>query len=312
MEIRQLEYFLAVVSEMNFSRAANRVHVVQSALSTSVAKLEKELGVELFDRSRQKISMTPAGELFSEHARQVIQTARLAKDSVVHYRGQLSGIVEFGSLVSSTQLDLPNILGEFHRTYPLVQIRLRPRQSQAGLAAYVDSIADNEFDLALVSAPNSFKFPARVTTQLLCEEPLVFVCRPDHHLAHHDHVTVAALADEDLIGWPAGYTLRSQVEEAFAAAGITPRIPYELAANYTFAASLVRAGLGSAFMPNSDAQRFPDLRAVAVQPAPMRSVLLAHAAQAQIRPATAKLAELILASVNSAATPPQDSRETLP
>ena len=133
-----------MVSEMNFSRAATRVDVVQSALSASVAKLEKELGVELFDRSRQKICMTPAGEVFSEHARQVIKKARLAKESVGHYRGQLSGIVEFGSLVSSAQLDLPNILGEFHRTYPLVQIRLRQRQSRTGLAAYVDSIADGE------------------------------------------------------------------------------------------------------------------------------------------------------------------------
>ena len=64
MRIRQLEHFIAVASEMNFSRAAQRVHVVQSALSTSVAKLEKELGVELFDRSKQQIRMTPAGELF--------------------------------------------------------------------------------------------------------------------------------------------------------------------------------------------------------------------------------------------------------
>ena len=80
MELRQLEYFIAVASEMNLSRAGQRVHVVQSALSTSVGKLEKELGVELFDRSKQQIRITPAGELFREHARRVIQTARLAKD----------------------------------------------------------------------------------------------------------------------------------------------------------------------------------------------------------------------------------------
>ena len=80
MELRQLEYFIAVASEMNFSRAAQRVHVVQSALSTSVSKLEKELGVELFDRSRQQIKMTPAGELFREHARRVIHTARTRPD----------------------------------------------------------------------------------------------------------------------------------------------------------------------------------------------------------------------------------------
>ena len=118
MELRQLEYFIAVASEMNFSRAAHRVRVVQSALSTSVGKLEKELGVELFDRSRQQITITPAGELFREHARRVIHAARLAKDAMGDYRGQLSGIVEFGSLISFSTLDVPEILGQFHRDYP--------------------------------------------------------------------------------------------------------------------------------------------------------------------------------------------------
>jgi DNA-binding transcriptional LysR family regulator len=96
MELRQLEYFVAVAGEMNFSRAAQRVHVVQSALSTSVGKLEKELGVELFDRTKQQIRITPAGELFREHALRVIQAARLAKDSMTGYRGELTGTVDLG------------------------------------------------------------------------------------------------------------------------------------------------------------------------------------------------------------------------
>ena len=82
VELRQREYFIAAASEMNFSRAAQRVRVVQSALSTSAGKLEKELGVELFDRYRQQITITPAGELFREHARRVVHAARLAKDSI--------------------------------------------------------------------------------------------------------------------------------------------------------------------------------------------------------------------------------------
>ena len=144
--MRQLEYFIASASEMNFSRAAHRVRVVQSALSTSVGKLEKELGVELFDRSRQQITITPAGELFREHARRVIHAARLAKDAMGDYRGQLSGIVEFGSLISFSTLDVPEILGQFHRDYPLVQIRLR--NSLAGRAAHLTAIADGSLDLA--------------------------------------------------------------------------------------------------------------------------------------------------------------------
>ena len=82
MELRHLEYFVAVAAELNFSRAAQRIHVVQSALSASVGRLEKELGVELFDRSKRQITLTAAGEVFLEHAREVIHTAHRARQSM--------------------------------------------------------------------------------------------------------------------------------------------------------------------------------------------------------------------------------------
>lgn len=100
MELRQLEHFVAVAGEMSFSRAVQRAHVVQSALSTSVGKLEKELGVELFDRTRQQIRLTPAGELFHTHATRVIQAARYAKDSIGNFRGELTGTVDLGALIT--------------------------------------------------------------------------------------------------------------------------------------------------------------------------------------------------------------------
>jgi DNA-binding transcriptional LysR family regulator len=299
MEFRQLEHFIAVASEMNFSRAAQRVHVVQSALSTSVAKLEKELGVELFDRSKQQIRMTPAGELFREHARRVIHTARLARDSMSDYRGELSGTVELGSLISFGALDVPRVLGDFHRNYPLVRIRLR--QSQTGSMTYLSAIADGSLDLALVSAPD--RFPARIEMRLLSEEPMMYVCRPDHHLAQRDHIGVTELAEEDLIGFPAEFGLRRLVEDAFTAAGIASQTPYEVAADYSIAAGLVRHGLGTIFMPASEAGRFPDLRAVAPRPVLMWTIYLASAGQANIGPASAKLAELLLASAGATTAP---------
>lgn len=292
MEFRQLEYFIAVANEMNFSRAAEQVHVVQSALSTSVAKLEKELGVDLFDRSKQQITITPAGELFREHARRVIHATLLAKDSISHYRGQLSGTVEFGSLISFSTLDVPKILGEFHHNYPLVRIKLR--QSQTGLLPYLSAIADGSLDLALVSAPD--RFPATVQMRLLSEEPMLFVCRPDHPLAQRDQVGLTELADEDLIGFPPEFGLQRLVSNAFTAAGVTPRMSYEVALHYSVAASLVRHGLGSIFMPASETHRYPDLRALPVQPALHWKIFLAHTAKEQPRPAAAKLAELLLAA----------------
>src|SRR6201993_1628575 len=97
VELRHLEYFIAVAAELNFSRAAQRIHVVQSALSVAVAKLEKELGVALFDRSKRQIALTPPGEVFLQHAREVIQAAHRAQSSVDDYREQLSGVVTLGT-----------------------------------------------------------------------------------------------------------------------------------------------------------------------------------------------------------------------
>jgi DNA-binding transcriptional LysR family regulator len=96
MELRQLEYFTAVAAGLNFSRAAQRIHVVQSALSAAVAKLEKELGVALFDRSKRQIVLTAAGEVFLDHARAAIHAARRAQSSVEDYRAQLTGTVTLG------------------------------------------------------------------------------------------------------------------------------------------------------------------------------------------------------------------------
>lgn len=154
VELRQVEHFVAVAEEMSFTRAADRAHVVQSALSTSVAKLERELGVALFDRSRQQIRLTAAGERFRAQAYDVLRTARAAAESVGEFRGTLSGTVEFGSLISFGPMDVPRALGDFHRAHPFVRLRLR--LSQAGASSYLGALIEGSLDLALVSVPDRF------------------------------------------------------------------------------------------------------------------------------------------------------------
>jgi DNA-binding transcriptional LysR family regulator len=222
----------------------------------------------------------------------VVHAARLAKDSITDYRGELSGTVELGSLIAFGALDVPGILGEFHRDYPFVRIRLR--QSQTGSMAYLSAIADGSLDLALVSAPD--RFPARIDMRLLSEEPMMFVCRPDHRFAQRDQVAISDLAEEELIGFPTEFGLRRLVEDAFVAAGVASNTPYEVSAEYSVAAGLVRHGLGTIFMPAGEAARFPDLRAVSLAEPLTWTIYLASAGQANIGPASAKLAEVLLRS----------------
>jgi DNA-binding transcriptional LysR family regulator len=297
MELRQLEYFIAVANEMSFSRAAQRIHIVQSALSVSISKLEKEFGVELFDRSKQQIRITPAGELFRDHARQVLRAARMTKDALNDHRGKLTGTVEFGSLVSFGRLDVPKVLGEFHRHHPLVRIRLH--QAPFGSKAYLSSIADGSLDLALISAPD--RFPSDLDMQPLSQEEMVFVCPPDHEVAGQESVRMADLAAEELIQFPVEYGLRRLIDEAFIAAEVEPHVAYEISTEYLVAAQLVRHGLGTTFMPVSEAGRFTDLRAVPIRPAVVWKIYLASSRpeSGSLGPATARLAEALLSEADA-------------
>lgn len=290
MELRQVEYFAAVASEMSFTRAAERVHVVQSALSTAVAKLERELQVQLFDRSRQQIQLTAAGERFRAHANEVLRVARTAADSVSEFRGSLTGTVEFGSLISFGPMDVARALGDFHRTHPFVRLRLR--LSQSGASSYLSALLDGSLDLALVSVPN--RFPPQLDMQLLFEEPMVFVCRDDHSLAGRKRLQLGELAAEELVSYPPEFGLRRLIDDAFHAAGVLPQTFYEVPAGFADIADLVGNGLGTTFMPESEARRFPALRTIKLTDPVIWQVFLASPPAGQMTPASARLAGILL------------------
>jgi DNA-binding transcriptional LysR family regulator len=291
MELRHLEYFVAVAADLNFSRAAQRIHVVQSALSAAVSRLEKELGVALFDRSKRQIELTAAGEAFLEHARGVLHAAHRARSSVDDFRDQLTGTVTLGTLMSWGTLNLPAALEEFRRLNPLVTVRLR--QSLTGSAGHLTAIADGHMDLALVSIQQS-RSPL-VALRELTREPMVFVCEPTHGLADRDRVRIADLDEEDLIQFPVGWGIRQRVDAALAAANVHPVGAYEVA-DYAIAGELVRYRLATAILPISAANRFPDLRKIPVHPGLTWTLSIASAAPQYISRAASTLADTLIRS----------------
>ncbi|HEY0224991.1 MAG TPA: LysR family transcriptional regulator [Mycobacterium sp.] len=274
MELRQLEHFVAVAAELNFSRAAQQIHVVQSALSVSVGRLEKELGIELFDRSKRQIALTAAGEAFLQQARDVIHTAQRARSSVQGYRDQLTGTVTLGTLMSWGTLNLPAALQEFRQLHPLVTVRLR--QSMSGSAGHLAAIADGKMDLALVSISSSSS-PLLAFRQLT-EEPMVFVCSPSHPLARRRRVQLCDLDGQDFIHFPQGWGIRRRLDAGFSAAGVHPVNAYEVA-DYAIAAELIRHKLATTVLPISAANRFPDLHTVALHPQMTWTLSLVSAAR---------------------------------
>jgi DNA-binding transcriptional LysR family regulator len=296
VELRHLEYFVAVAAELNFSRAAQRIHVVQSALSAAVSRLEKELDVELFDRSKRQIALTPAGEVFLQHAREVIHTAHRARTSVDAFREQLTGTVTLGTLMSWGTLNLPAALEEFRRSNPLLTVRLR--QSLTGSAGHLTAIVDGQMDLALVSITSTES--QLVALRELMREPMVFVCESSHPLADRARVQLTDFAGHDFINFPLGWGIRQRLDAGFAAAGVHPISAYEVA-DYAITAELIRHRLATTILPTSVANRFPDLRTVPLHPSITWTLSIAYAASQQASPAINALIDTLIRHVDQSA-----------
>jgi DNA-binding transcriptional LysR family regulator len=259
VELRQLAYFVAVAEELNFTRGSRRVHVVQSAVSAAIQKLERELGTLLFHRHGPQISLTDAGAALLPEARAALAAAERARDVVDQVRDGLRGAVTIGTMLSTASVDLPALLGRFHAAHPGVTVRLR--LASAGSTGHVQAIMDGSIDMALVSTPG--RPPAGVRLHHLTDEPLRLICPPRHPMANAASVTVDQLAAESFVDFPAGWGNRAVVDRVFTAAGHVRDVRFE-AADFASALGLVRNGLGVTFLPDSAATRVTDLAVIPV------------------------------------------------
>ncbi len=247
MELRQLEYVVAIADTGGFTRAGHRCHVAQPALSRQVAQLEAELGVRLFHRTSREVRLTGAGHAFIPAARRVLAeaaSARAAVDALARvYRGQ----VRLGATqTASGSLDLAGLLGEFRRRFPgvTVMITAGPRQE------LLDGVAAGDLDIALAAsagrAPDGMQFQA-----LLADEPLLAVVSGDDQLAARKSVSLAEIAARGpCVEFRPGTELRRRMDAEFRSRGLTRAIAYELG-QLTEMVRFARAGLGTAIVPRS-------------------------------------------------------------
>lgn len=246
MELRQLAVFVAVAEEGSFTRAADRLHIVQSAVSAAVRTLERELDERLFDRSTHKVALSEAGRALLPEARSTLAAAAAARDAVDAVKGGVSGTVRLGTMQAQGMraIDVPGVLAEFRSEHPAVELQIR----QAGSLEMTKKVRDGELDLAFVALPDQ-RFPG-VELVPLTSEPIVLAISADHPLASRTRVELAALADEMIIDFPEGWGIRIANDRAFAAVGLSRRIAYEI--NDT--ASLIgfiRHGLAIGLLPAS-------------------------------------------------------------
>ncbi len=246
MELRQLAYFDAVVRHGSFTKAAQRLHVAQPAVSAQIRRLESELGTVLLERTTRRVSLTHAGELFLSRARQVLAQLDAARGDLAELSAVRRGRVRIGATQVLGSLDLPASLASFRRRYPGVSLALH-----TGLIAKLLGML-GAGDVDLVLGPIHDDLPAAYQARPLVPESLVLVTPPGHPLAARPDVTLAAAGDEPFVCLPADSRLRAILTGAAAAEGFVPRVEFE---TYSPASirDLVSAGLGVALLARSAA-----------------------------------------------------------
>lgn len=300
MELHQLEYFVAVAEELSFTRGAQRVHVVQSAVSAAITKLERELDASLFERTRRRVALTDAGAVLLPEARATLAAAQSARDAVAEVRGGLRGTISMGIMISNGLIDLAEVLGRFHSAHRDVVVRVR--QAAGGTAAHIRDLRDGTLDLAIIALTG--RPPAGITGWQVASEWLVLICPPGHRYAARKSVTLPEIAEEAFIEFPAGWGSRTAADQAFAAAGLQRAVHFEVT-DYRTAEDMVRNGLGVVFMPASAAEGVTGLPRLAVTGAPLTWKVVVAVAEGRRLSAAARalLADLTVAGGRPGATP---------
>lgn len=241
MEIRQLEIFQALAEELHFTRAAKRVHCVQSNVTTQIRALEHELGTPLFNRLAKRVTLTDSGRRFLPYAERVLSTItegrRIATD-----QSTPTGPLLIGASESMLTYRLPEALRNFHKRYPKVQLRFRPYIHEE----LIDCLQSGKLDLAICMVDGVEH--ERLKAIRLRSEKLLFIVDPKHPLAARKGVGPKDLSDQTLLVTERGCAYRNKLNELLSAINLPSTNMIEFASVEAIK-ECVSLGMGVAFLP---------------------------------------------------------------
>ena len=292
MDLRQLAAIAAVADTGSFSAAARRLHTVQSNVSTHVARLERELGAVLVDRTSG--TMTAEGEVVVDRARRVqheIESLRADVASMLH---EVSGPVRLGCIGTVSRWLVPRLFELMDERHPNVHVVI----VDATTTSLVPQILGESLDLAVVNVPLS---QPELATEPLFDEDRIVLAPNDHPLAAHDRVQLAELAEHDLLLEPQGTAFRDELDDEAARIGVDMKVRAEID-GIRLLTSLAFEGFGPAMVPATAAPSWIEIacRRVGVDGLTPRSVGLATLRRARLsapaREVRAAIRELVVAS----------------
>ncbi len=242
MDIQQLLYFRTLAETEHMTQSAEKLLISQSALSRSIARLEDELGVPLFERQGRAIHLNAYGVIFLRRVEKMIQEYVEAKQEIQDLIQPHTGTISLGFLHTLSTNIIPDMISQFRDSYPETHFRL----SQGASHVMLEQLYNGQIDLCFI-APNEKN--DQVGWMKLWEEELFAVVPKNHRLAKKNSITLEELKYEPIIHLKKGYSLRETVEGLFLDAGITPKITFEGDEADTVA-GLVAAELGVSVLPD--------------------------------------------------------------
>ncbi|MBL0886217.1 LysR family transcriptional regulator [Myceligenerans indicum] len=269
MDLQQMRYVIAVAETRNFTRAAERCFVVQSALSHRIAGLERELGVKLFARTSRRVELTPAGEAFLPAARQSLEAAERAAAEAAAAVGVVRGRLAVGMIPTVAALDIPAALESFRERHPEVRVALRAGASNEMTVR----VAAGDLDIAVLGLPEDDE-PRGVRSRILARDRHVAVVPESHPLAGKARVSMRRLAEEVYVDFPVDSPGRIQSDRAFAAARLARDVAFE-ASELDLMVRIVRQGLAIALLPSAVAAGTAGIVTVPITDGPRRVEYLA-------------------------------------
>ena len=247
MDLRRLTCFLAVADELNFSRAAQRLHMSQPPLSLQIRLLEQEMGAQLFERSRRAVTLTPAGLLLQEKARQIVELHQQAGELCRMAAHGLAGRLRIAFTASVPLFDeFSAMLRDFRTRYPEVELDLQHMTTGEQIAA----LTAGQIDIGFMRPSPAFRIPVPIREQTLWRDELMLAV-PARQAADSLSVALSALADQPFVLHPTvlGGGLHEHILALCSEAGFVPRIAQPARETSTMLA-LVAAGLGLSIVPS--------------------------------------------------------------
>jgi DNA-binding transcriptional LysR family regulator len=261
MDMRQIEFFVAVAEERNFTRAAELTYVTQSGLSSSIRGLERELGIQLFERGARAVALTAGGQRLLPRARRMLADARAVHRELKLEKDGLTGTLRVGAEQCLGDLvDLPDLLAAFQGRYPAVSLFFE----QSGSGQLLDQLARGELDVALVAQPvhgRPSSAARGIRSVELRREPFVVLSAPDHPLAGAGELDWPMLEPHAFVDFAPGWTARGIVDEELEHRRIARRSAATVN-DVHILLDLVRRGIGLAMVPRSIAAK-PDAEGLA-------------------------------------------------